>query len=126
MTEKAKHVLDQFDWREQAKHTDLGTLEHVLSAHIENAMDVESVLRLAPKTVAKLLLDLRSDVHRERMQDDEEYEKIEATIAELEAWKHKACALLFDLRFCTDALHGEIDEILDGWNPLENKKPTAV
>jgi len=36
------------------------------------------------------------------------------------AWIQKAKALFFDLQFCTDALHGEIQEIIEeggGYNP---------
>ena len=35
-------------------------------------------------------------------------------------WIQKAKALFFDLQFCTDALHGEIREIIEeagGYNP---------
>ena len=66
---------------------DVESVEHVLQAHVENQdIPVEAVLRLEPKVVAELLLEVRGRLHYEREERAEDYEeelKTEALLAEV-------------------------------------------
>lgn len=64
---------------------DVESLEHVLQAHIENGdIPVEAVLRLEPKVIAELLLDVRDRIRQEREDSAEDYEDELKTDALLE------------------------------------------
>jgi hypothetical protein len=59
-------------WKEASLTADLHELEHVVTSHVENALPLEAVLRLDKETLAKGIIRLREDLHREMEQNYEE------------------------------------------------------